>query len=131
MHRKSPRLTDDEVASILDGSVTPGRHGRGLVDMAQALAPSVTPRAAYRDQLKAAMMREHRRLHTEAADGMGIDAASEHAPIVGHQPVSLVFDGVQVDMADLDKIDPRESVKDALLLLEIAGVSVRDRHTNQ
>ena len=127
MPRKSTRLTDDEIASILDGSVTPGRHGLGFVELARALEPNVTPRAAYRDQLKAAMMREHRRLHTEATDGLGIDAASEHAPIVGHQPVSLVFDGVQVDMADLDKIDPSTSVEDALLLLEIAGVSVGDR----
>jgi len=130
--RKPQRLSDEAVAAILDGSMPGGRAGRGLHDVAQALAPRITPRETYREQLKHAALREHARKFatTPAADPSGLDRAVEMTP-TSHQPVSMVFEGVQVDMADIDKIDPRTSVDDALLLLEIAGVNVRDRNPRQ
>jgi len=123
MHRTPPtRLTDEDVAAILDGTVPAGRSGRGLAEAAQALAPRVAPREQYRDQLKDALLREFRRQHTTAPEiPLGIDKASEHTPLSGHQPVSLVFDGVQVDIADIDSLDPRGSVNDAMAVMRIAA----------
>lgn len=126
MHRnRRARLSDEDVAAILDGSALPGRAGRGLLEAAEAIGPRIAPREGYRDHLKDVILREHDRLSTLPSGGgsgsLGVDKSVEHAPPMGHKPVALIVDGVRVDMADIDPIDARTSVEAARLIVQLAG----------
>jgi hypothetical protein len=124
------RLDDETVAGILDGSISPGRSGRGLREVAEALTPRIAPREAHRAQLKHAMLREFRRQNAAAlVDTLDVDASVETRPLTGHAPVAFVSEGVRIDVADLDPVDARESLDDLALVISLAGEAATHKRT--
>ena len=122
--RRRTRLTDDEAAEVLaDLSAPTTRTGHRLRATAAALAPSpaTSQSEAHRKRVHETMMREFTRgsVAVAAPTEEGREA-HQHKEQPVHTPVAMVVDGVRIDMASVDRIDPARALESAEKLLNIA-----------
>ena len=117
----NPRLSPNETAEILETlEDNSSRTGRDLRQTAIALRPhaSTAQTESHRAKVKGVMLREFTRPTTEVK-GHTPAPASPALPLT-----SMVTDGIRVDMADLDGVDPATAAADAAAYLRIVNARV-------
>lgn len=122
--RRRTRLTDDEAAQVLDDLSAPTtRAGHRLRATAATLTPSAQTSQSelHRRRVHGAMMREFARGEVGQCDPVEPRPDSQlHTEQPVHAPVALIFDDVRIDMASVDRIDPKRAVESAEKLMQIA-----------